>query len=195
MSKIRLETFSDAVIAIIMTLLILELHVPVVATHTDLAGYVAIFTPLIPNFISFVLSFMLIAIHWVSHHYFFSQLNEVPLGIVWLNNLFLLWLCFIPFPTTMLGEHPTDQFPILLYAVNQLLIALTFFALRSYASKNKLFADSMSEVYMGPKHSIPAITLFSLSMLFAFVNVYLSLLCFLIVPMLYFIPTVIKGKW
>jgi uncharacterized membrane protein len=194
MSKDRVETFSDGVFAIILTLLVLELHVPNIADHSGLGQYAAAMAPLIPKFVSFVLTFVMIAIHWVSHHYFFRHIRRTPIGLVWLNNLFLLWLCFMPFPTAMLGDHPTDLFPILLYGVNQLLAALTFFAFRSYASKNKIFVDTSSAKAMGPRHSIPAITIFTLSILFAFVNVYLSLICFLIVPLLYFVPNMIHSK-
>jgi hypothetical protein len=92
------------------------------------------------------------------------------------------------------GDHPTDQFPILLYAVNQLLAAFTFFAFRSYAARNRLFVDDASAKAMGPRHSFPAIAFFTVSILFAFVNVYLSLACFLIVPLLYFVPTMLEKK-
>jgi uncharacterized membrane protein len=192
MSKERLEAFSDGVFAVALTLLVLELHTPNILDHSSFGEYAATMAPLIPKVISFVLTFALICIHWVSHHYFFSHLRRVTLGLVWWNNLFLLWICFMPFPTAMLGDHATDQFPILLYGVNQLLAALNFFAFRSYASKHKLFIDNASAKAMGPRHSIPAIAIFTLSILFAFVNAYLSLACFLIVPLLYFVPTVIQ---
>src|SRR5690349_11268069 len=123
MSKERLEAFSDGVFAVALTLLILELHAPIVAGHSSLGQYAEAIAPMIPKVISFVLTFALICIHWVSHHYFFRHVRYAPLGMVWLNNLFLLWLCFMPLPTAMLGNHPTDQFPILLYGVNQLLAA------------------------------------------------------------------------
>jgi uncharacterized membrane protein len=195
MSKERVETFSDAVFAIILTLLVLKLRVPNVANHSSWGPYAAAMALLIPKFVSFVLSFVIIAIHWVSHHYFFRHLRSTPLGIVWLNNLFLLWLCFMPFPTAMLGDHPTDQFPILLCGGNQLLAALTFFAFRNYASYTNLFlVDKESAKALGPRHSIPAITLFSLSILFTFVNVYLSLACFALVPLLYFVPNMIRSN-
>ena len=191
MSKDRIETFSDGVFAIILTLLVLELHVPSVPNHANLSEYVIAMLPLIPKFVSFVFSFIIIAIHWIAHHYFFRNVRRTPLGLVLLNNLFLLWLCFMPFPTAMLGDHPTDQFPILLYAVNQLLAAFTFFAFRIYAARNTLFTDDADAKVMGPKHSLPAILIFLFSIIFSFVNVYISLLCFLAVPLLYFIPTFI----
>lgn len=192
MSKDRVEAFSDGVFAIILTLLVLELRVPDIADHSSLGQYAAAMAPVIPKVITFVLTFVLICIHWVSHHYFLHQLQHATIGLVWLNNLFLLWICFMPYPTAMLGDHPIDQFPILLYGVNQLLASLTFFAFRSYATKHQLFVDDASARAMGPRHSIPAITILTLSILFAFVNVYLSLICFLIVPLLYFVPTMLE---
>src|SRR5436190_2167462 len=123
MSKDRVEAFSDGVFAIILTLLVLELRVPTIADHSSLSQYAAAMKPLIPKFISFVLTFMMISTHWVSHHYFFRYLSHVTIELAWLNNLFLLWLCFLPFPTAMWGDHPTEQFPILLYGVDSLLCA------------------------------------------------------------------------
>ena len=158
-----------------------------------LGQYAAAMAPLIPKVVSFVLTFVMICIHWVSHHYFFRQIGRVTIELVWLNNLFLLWICFLPFPTAMLGDHPTDQFPVLLYGVDSLLCALTFYAFRSYANYAKLFEEENSKA-LGPRRSIPAITLYGLSILLAFVNVYLSLACFLVVPLLYFVPNMIHSS-
>jgi TMEM175 potassium channel family protein len=191
MSKDRVEAFSDGVFSIILTLLVLELRVPNIADHSSLGQYAAAMAPLVPKLVSFVLTFVMIAIHWVSHHYFFRYLNDVTIGMVWLNNLLLLWICLLPFPTSMLGDHPTDQFPILVYGVNSLLCALNFLALRSYANAAKLLNEKHSRL-LGPRRSIPAIVLFTLSLVLAFVNVYLSLACFLLVPLLYFVPTMIQ---
>ncbi|HMR98040.1 MAG TPA: TMEM175 family protein [Anaerolineales bacterium] len=194
MSKNRLEVFSDGVFAIILTLLVLELHVPEVADHSSLSQYAQAMAPLIPKVVTMALTFVLICVHWVSHHYFFQQIERITIEFVWLNNLFLLWICFMPFPTALLGDHLTDQFPILVYAVNQLLAALTFFVIRTYTKNHQLIVDDAAAKAMGPRHSVPAIIILVLSILFAFVNAYLSLACFLLVPLLYFIPTVIQKK-
>src|SRR5258706_6808902 len=124
---------------------------------------------LIPKFITFALTFVMIANHWVSHHYFFRHIRDVTIGLVWINNLVLLWICLLPFPTSLFGDHPTDQFPILLYGVNSLLVALTFLAMRRYASVEKLVDPEHAKV-MGPRQSIPAVVLFALSILLSFVS-------------------------
>lgn len=191
MSKDRLEAYSDGVFAVALTLLILDLHVPTLASHSGIGQYAAAMAPLLPKVLCFVLTFAMICIHWVGHHYFFVRLRHVTVSLVWMNNLFLLWICIMPFPMSMLGDHPTDQFPILLYIVNQLLTALTFFIFRLYASRHKLFIDEQSAKAMGPKHSIPALILFMMAILFVFVNVYVSLACIFLVPLLYFMPTLL----
>ena len=134
MSKDRVEAFSDGVFSIILTLLVLELRAPNVADGSGWGQYAAAMAPLIPKIVSFVLTFLVVCIYWVSHHYFFRQLRLATIGLVWLNNLFLFGICFLPFPTAMLGNHPTDQFPVLLYAVNGLFLASAFSAFRSYAT-------------------------------------------------------------
>jgi TMEM175 potassium channel family protein len=176
-----------------LSLLVLGFHTPDVADYASLGQYAIAMTPLIPKLVTFILTFVMICIHWVSHHYFFSHIRDVTIELVWLNNLFLLWMCLLPFPTSMLGDHPTDQFPILLYAVNSLLLALTFYGFRSYADRAKLFEGEDPSV-LGPRHSIPAIILYVVSIVFVFANVYLALACFLIVPLLYFVPTMIQTR-
>jgi uncharacterized membrane protein len=193
MSKDRLEAFSDGVFSFVLTLLFIRLTAPQILDHSTLGQYAGAVVPLIPKVVSFVLTFAMICIHWVNHHYFFSHIRRATIELVWLNNLFLLWICFLPFPSSILGDHPTDQFPILLFAVNSLLTALTFYAFRSYASHAKLFKGEKIAEAQGPRHSLPAIIIYGLAILFVFVNVYLSLACFFVIPFLYFVPNLIQG--
>jgi len=192
MSKERVETYSDGVFAIVTTLLIFGLRAPQIASHSSLSQYARAMVPLIPNLVSFILSFGTISVHWVSHHSFFHHLDHVTIGLVWLNNFFLLWICLLPFPTAMLGDHPTDQFPILLYAVDSLLCALSFYLFRTYASRAKLFKVEAYSRTQRPRRSLPVIGLYLLSIPLAFVNAYFSLACFFLVPLLYFIPSFIQ---
>jgi uncharacterized membrane protein len=196
MSKDRVEYFSDAVFAIILTLLVLELRIPEITKHSSFNEYLTALTPLIPKFFSFVLTFTAISNYWVGHMNYFRTIRSVNLGIIWLNILFLFLLCFLPFPTALLGSHITDQFPVFLYGVNSLFIALTFFALRSYTAHSKLFTkmDKNSMKAQGPNHSIPAIVFFLVGIPLSFVNIYVSLLCYILHPLLYFVPNFIESK-
>ncbi len=190
MSKNRLEAYSDGVFAVALTLLILDLHVPNISEHSSIRQYTAALAPLIPKLISFVLTFTMICIYWVGHHYFFVRLHYVTVPLVWLNNLFLLWICFMPFPMSLLGTHYTDQFPILLYAVNQLLASINFFLFRVYASRQNLFVDENAAKEMGPCYSVPAILIILLSIILTFISIPLSLFCLVSVPVMYFFPNI-----
>ena len=121
--------------------------------HSTLGQYTVAMAPLIPKVVSFMLTFAMICIHWVNYHYFFSHIRRTTIELVWLNNLFLSWICFLPFPTSILGDHPTDQFPILLYAVNSLLAALTFYAFQSYTSRAKLIEEEIQKLWAGTQSS------------------------------------------
>jgi uncharacterized membrane protein len=87
----RVEAFSDGVIAIIMTLLIFELHVPTIADFSLAGGFAALLTIAL-KFISFAVSFITIAIFWVNHHHFFTRITHTDWKLLWYNNLFLFWL-------------------------------------------------------------------------------------------------------
>ena len=188
-SKERVETYSDGVFAIVLTLLILELRVPDIADHSSMGQYAAAMSPLIPKALSFALTFLIICINWVSHHYFFRHINRVTLGLIWRNNFLLLSQCLTPFPTASLGDHPTDQFPVLLYGITFFFGAITWYAIRSYATRANLFEKSEYAKTQGPSRSYPGLAIFGLSVLFSFVNVYISLTLFLIAVALYFVTT------
>jgi len=192
-SKERVETFSDGVFAIVLTLLVLEMRVPNIADHSSMGQYAAAMSPLIPKAISFALTFLIICINWVSHHYFFRHLNRVTLGLVWRNNFLLLSQCLTPFPTALLGDHPADQFPVLLYGMTFFFGAITWYVLRSYASRADLFEKSEYAKTQGPSRSYPGLAIFGLSIPFSFVNVYISLTLFFIAVALYFVTTGIQA--
>jgi len=195
MSQDRVEAFSDGVFAVALTLLILDVRLPEIQSGSTFGAYLVAMTPVLPKMGTFALSFAVIANQWVSHHYYFRQLTCVPLGLVWLNNLFLLWICFLPFPTALLGSHPLDLFPIVLFAANSLCMALTIMTMRVYSTRHGLFIPEVAASGdMGPQHSFPAIILFSLAIPLAFVSHYFALVCFAAVPLLYFMPNFIRAR-
>src|SRR4051812_45251692 len=108
MGKTRLEAFSDGVIAIIITIMVLELKVP----HGD---SVAALTPLIPVFVSYVLSFVYVGIYWNNHHHMLHAAQRVNGHILWANLHLLFWLSLIPFVTGWMGENHFAPIPVALY--------------------------------------------------------------------------------
>ena len=119
MGKNRLEAFSDGVIAIIITIMVLELKVP---HHTDLSAL----RPLIPVFLSYVLSFVYIGIYWNNHHHMWHLVHRVNGGILWANLHLLFWLSLVPFVTGWMGENHFASVPTALYGVVLLMSAISF---------------------------------------------------------------------
>jgi uncharacterized membrane protein len=123
MNKERLTAFSDGVIAIIITIMVLELKVPHGATLSALAG-------LWPTFVSYVLSFVFVAIYWNNHHHLLHAARRVTGGILWANTHLLFWLSLIPFTTGWMGENGFAELPVALYGVSMLMPAIAYFVLQ-----------------------------------------------------------------
>ncbi len=124
MSTSRLEAFSDGVLAIIITIMVLELHPPTTGSIADLV-------PLIPKFVAYLFSFFVIAIYWNNHHHLLKATPRISAGVMWANMHLLFWLSLIPFATAWLGEDHNylKQGPVLLYAILALLCGVSYFIL------------------------------------------------------------------
>lgn len=122
MTKGRMEAFSDGVIAIIITIMVLELRPP---EETDLAALL----PLIPVFLSYVLSFVFLGIYWNNHHHLLQAIRHVDGRVLWANLHLLFWLSLIPFVTAWMGEHNFAPWPVAMYGVVLLLAAIAYFIL------------------------------------------------------------------
>src|ERR1700676_3442872 len=123
----RIKALSDGVFAIIITLLVLEIHVPEVQDKNISAALEHSLLAMTPKFLSYILSFVLVCIWWVAHHHLFHILKRSDRGLLWLNSLFLLWLAFIPFPTALMGDFPGERIAVLGDAVAKTLLGGVFF--------------------------------------------------------------------
>jgi uncharacterized membrane protein len=124
MSKNRLEAFSDGVLAIIITIMVLELKVPH-AVELDALE------PLLPLFLSYVLSFIYLGIYWNNHHHMLHTVKEVSAGILWANLHLLFWLSLFPFATGWLGENHIAPMPAALYGFVLLMASIAYYILQS----------------------------------------------------------------
>ncbi len=122
MSKGRLEAFSDGVLAIIITIMVLELKIPPTA---DLAALV----PLCPVILSYALSFVFLGIYWNNHHHLFQAVKQVRGSVLWANLHLLFWLSLTPFVTGWMGEHQFAPLPVALYGAVLLLSAIAYYIL------------------------------------------------------------------
>ena len=123
MEKGRLEAFSDGVIAIIITIMVLELKVPHGAEWTALL-------PLVPKFLCYVLSFLYVGIYWNNHHHLLKACRRVTSGIMWANLHLLFWLSLLPFVTGWMGENDFARQPTLLYGIVLFVAAISYFLLQ-----------------------------------------------------------------
>ena len=123
MGKGRLEAFSDGVLAILITIMVLELHRP---QETDIAAL----QPLLPVLLSYVLSFVFLGIYWNNHHHMLACTGRVTGGILWANLHLLFWLSLVPFVTGWMGAHPFISTPAALYGVVLLMAGMAYLILQ-----------------------------------------------------------------
>jgi uncharacterized membrane protein len=181
MGKGRLEAFSDGVIAIIITIMVLELKVP---HEPTLAAIRALF----PVFVSYVLSFIFIGIYWNNHHHMIHAVQKVTGAVLWANLHLLFWLSLIPFATAWMGENDFAAFPVALYGVVLLFAALAYYILSrtliSQHRENVALAIAVGTDFKGRISLI--FYMFAVPM--AFINSWVAYAIYIAVAALWFIP-------
>jgi uncharacterized membrane protein len=132
MNKTRLETFSDGVFAIVITLLVLNISVPDVPLDQLPASLLNIW----PKILSYIMSFFLIGLYWIGHHLYFDKIERVDGSFLLMNLVLLLLISFMPFPTSLLGKYPYQPLPLFLYGATLLMTNLVSFLMLRYMVKN-----------------------------------------------------------
>lgn len=136
-TKSRVEAFSDGIFAIIVTLLILELRVPHIEDRaSDKALFMALLG-IMPKFLSWIISFITICIIWKNHHRLFEMLKGMNNIVFWLNVLILLCVCFVPFPTALVGDYPNNPLAAAFFGVVMACSGISFILTRIYTYKHK----------------------------------------------------------
>ncbi len=184
MNKSRLEAFSDGVIAIIITIMVLEMKAPEGSTWEHI-------NTLMPKFISYALSFLFIAIYWVNHHHLLHTVKKVTPGIMWANINLLFWLSLIPFATAWMGENHFTKETVTAYAVLALFCALSYNILEKAISRGHKHIAIIKEL-VNPHgwKEIASLILYLISIPIAyFINPKISSLLFFTVSVLWLIPS------
>ncbi len=186
----RMEIYSDAVIAIIITLLVLELHVP----HLDdasMEGVLRAIGSIGPSLIAFAFSFLTLSVFWVNHHHFFHELSRTDGRLLWYNNILLFWLALIPFTTAFLAQNPMVPGVLMVYNFVLFMAALSFLFMSRYA----LFSGCMLHAHVsdwekkeGFRHSLIGVVLYGLATVIAPFLPLASAIAMVIVPMYYITP-------
>ena len=185
MNKNRLEAFSDGVFAIVITLLVLNIRIPDVE-YKDLPDALI---KILPKILSYVMSFAVIGLYWVAHHYYFEKIRRVNGTFVWLNMLVLLLVSFMPIPTYLLGEYPKGTIPLAIYGLNLVTTNMLGWFMIVYLHRHKeLINEHFTEEFYKaiPKFYLSLNSLYILGIIFAFINpivsysVYISVLMYAI---------------
>jgi len=182
MGKNRLEAFSDGVIAIIITIMVLELKVP------EGADWRALQT-VVPKFISYALSFIFIGIYWNNHHHLLQLVKHISAGIMWANLNLLFWLSLVPFGTAWMGENHREAFPVALYAILLALCGLAYTMLQVVIERCQRNDTALIGIMQRQRgKGMASVFLLIAAALLAYVNTIISAIIFIIVAVIWFIP-------
>jgi uncharacterized membrane protein len=181
MKTTRLEAFSDGVLAIIITIMVLELKVP----H---ASEVAALKPVLPVLLSYVLSFIYLGIYWNNHHHLFQATEQVSGGILWANLHLLFWLSLFPFTTAWMGENHLATIPTAIYGFVLLMAAVAYYILErtiiAKEGRDSLLARAVGRDWKGKLSPV----LYFAAIPLAFVSPWIAGGIYVVVALLWFIP-------
>jgi uncharacterized membrane protein len=137
MKQQRLDGLADGIFAIVMTLLVFEIKVPVLPEFVDEATLIMALKDLLPIFLSFIMSFALLFTYWRAHHYIASvYAKTLTVYLACYNALFFLLIILVPFSTVLLGEYPNNRISIAIYALNVILIGMSLYLMRRHIEKD-----------------------------------------------------------
>ena len=177
----RLEAFSDGVLAIIITIMVLELKAP---EETDFHSLI----PLIPVFLSYLISFIYLGIYWNNHHHLFQITEKVNGKILWANLHLLFWLSLIPFTTAWMGENYEATVPVTLYGIVLLMSSIAYFILQNTILKHHEKDFALRKVIGKNFKGKISVSIYILGILLSFFNSWLAILCYIAIAVLWFIP-------
>jgi uncharacterized membrane protein len=180
MTKGRVEAFSDGVIAILITIMILDLHVP---HGSDLPAL----RPLLPHFLSYLLSFVFLGIYWSNHHHMFHAVRHVSGSVLWANLHLLFWLSLVPLVTIWIGENGTDAVPTAAYGVVLLFCAISYTVLQVVMIRHDPHAALASAVGSDLKGKV-SLALYASAIPLAFVNHMISDAIYVVVALIWLVP-------
>lgn len=181
MNKNRLEAFSDGVLAIIITIMVLELHVPAEPTWTALLHE-------LPTLLSYLLSFIYVGIYWNNHHHMLHLAGRINGGVLWANLHLLFWLSLIPFTTRWINDAGLAEVPVLVYGLNLLLAAIAYYILKSaligQQGRGGALDEAMGQDWKGKGSPVLYIAGMGLSL----VNPLLGIAAYTVVAAIWLIP-------
>ncbi len=181
MRKDRLEAFSDGVIAIIITVMVLELHAPHGSTWASLG-------PSVPSLVWYVLSFLFLGIYWSNHHHMLHATHRVNGAVLWANLHLLFWLSLVPFVTSWIGQYHTSAVPTAAYGIVLLCSALAYTILLRSILALEAPDSTLAKAIGSDRKGNLSIVLYAVAIAAAFVSPYISDLLYVAVALTWLVP-------
>ena len=181
MKKGRLEAFSDGVLAIIITIMVLDMKAPEDTTLGALA-------PVLPVFLSYVLSFIYVAIYWINHHHLFQATSRISTGVLWANMHLLFWLSLIPFVTSWLGENHLEPVPVAFYGGVLFMSAVAFRLLERTLMRSHDEKAPITRTLNRGRKETASIVLYLAGIPLAFVHIAIPITIYVVTALIWFIP-------
>ena len=177
----RLSAFSDGVMAIIITIMVLELKVPHAATIEAL-------TPLLPVFLAYLLSFIILGIYWNNHHHMFALTERITGGVLWANLHLLFWLSLMPFVTAWMGENHFAALPTALYGAVMSLAGIAYYILEATIMHSQGVNSRLKAAIGGEVKGMISVVLYVAAIPLAFVNARISDGIYVLVALMWLVP-------
>jgi uncharacterized membrane protein len=185
----RIEAFSDGVFAIIVTLLVLDLKLPALKDHGSVSELTQNLIQLLPKFLSWLISFIIVCKFWLNHHHLLGLARHADYGMVWLNSIFLMFQSFIPFPTAMMGEYPTNPLAVSMFGVVMAFNTLLFIALHAYILQRLIkpeLADAQDPHTL--RKSFVGVFSYLIGVAAAWLSVHAAFLIYMLTPLFFITP-------
>jgi len=181
MNKGRLEAFSDGVLAIIITIMVLELKVPEGSNWQSLK-------PLIPKFLAYIFSFLYVGIYWNNHHHLFQAVKKINGNVLWANLHLLFWLSLMPFATEWIGETHFAENPVAVYGAGLVMSAIAYTILENAITKCGGENSQLKEAIHSRFKEYASIVLYISGMITSFIYPYIAVALYYIAALLWLIP-------
>lgn len=190
----RIELFTDAVFAILITLLILEVKLPF-SVESSSSSVLKGLAEILPHLFSFAFSFFALAVFWVNHHHFFHSITKTDWVLLWHNMHLLFWLTLVPFTTGMLGEHPGVALAVAVYAANLGLAATAFALMAQHALFHGCFTNGdvpEKERRAFVRRALLGAGAYALAAVLAFGSPFVTWIMILAIPAYYVVPRLLR---
>jgi uncharacterized membrane protein len=205
LSKNRLESLTDGIFSVAMTILVLNISVPQISSHSSVVGGIVAGTELLkklfdlwPKILNFGISFIILAIYWMAHHRQFHYIKHSNSTLIWINIIFLMVTCLLPFSTSLLGEYENQEIAILVYGSNSIIIA-SFLCIQWWyvtSRRGRLVDENIDPVIKSTQYRrlVFGIIVYLIAIAVSFVYIQLSVFLFALILVPAFLPDKIMNR-